>query len=348
MAQTQKVAEGDLRAFIEATFTTVGMSKDDATAMADVFLWANLRGVDSHGIARVPRYVELFDSGEANLKANIEVARPRPGVALISADHAPGPVALSRGMQLAIDIAREQGIGWVSVKETVHAGAIGYYTELAAKQNFIGIGFLAGMPNMAYPGARGAAVATSPLAITVPAEGRAPFSLDMATAMIALGKINQYKIKGLALPPDSAVTAEGDPTTDAALAKMPLPLGGIKGAGMSLGFELLTSVLAGAPIVTPFHATGNKRHRQNGVLIAVDPSAFGDPAAYTKAAAETLASITNLKPVNPEEPVGVPGDRGSATAAKRRKDGIPLPGGTWADLEKMAEKLGIALPATVG
>jgi ureidoglycolate dehydrogenase (NAD+) len=347
MAEPSKVAASALRAFIEKTFTTVGMSADDAAAMADVFLWANLRGVDSHGVARVPRYVELFASGEANLNAEIRVDRPRPGVAFVSADHAPGPVALSKGMQCAIDIAREQGVGWVQVKETVHAGALGYYTELAANQGMIGLGFLAGMPNMAYPGARGAAVATSPFAVTVPAGDRAPFSLDMATAMIALGKINQYKMKGLQLPPDSAVTADGTPTTDPAEAKMPLPLGGIKGAGMSLGFELLTSVLAGVPIVAPFHGEGNKRHRQNAVLIAVDPAAFGDGGAYATAVAETLSAITGLTPLDEAAPVSVPGERGTRTAQARSDVGVPLPKGTWTALGEMAEKLGIELPERI-
>lgn len=347
MAELSKVAASELRTFIEKTFTTVGMSADDATAMADVFLWANLRGVDSHGVARVPRYVELFDSGEANLKGTIKIDRSRPGLALLSADHAPGPVALSKGMRCAIDIAREQGVGWVQVKETVHAGALGYYTELAANQGMIGLGFLAGMPNMAYPGARGAAVATSPFAVTVPAGNRAPFSLDMATAMIALGKINQYKMKGLQLPADSAVTADGTPTTDPAEAKMPLPLGGIKGAGMSLGFELLTSVLAGVPIVAPFHKEGNKRHRQNAVLIAVDTAAFGDSEGYPSAVAETLAAITGLTPLDEAAPVSVPGERGARTAKSRSEGGIPLPKGTWAALGEMAEKLGIDLPERI-
>lgn len=349
MAEPLKVAHSDLRAFIETTFTKIGLKAEDSAAMADVFLWANLRGVDSHGVSRVPRYVELFESGEANLKAQIEVERLRPALALVSADHAPGPVALTRGMRIAIEIAREQGVGWVQVKETVHAGALGYYTEMAANEGMVGLAFLAGMPNMAYPGARGAAVATSPFAITVPAGDRAPFSLDMATATIALGKINQYKMKGLQLPPDAAVTADGVPTTDPAEAKMPLPMGGIKGAGMSLGFELLTSVLAGVPIVAPFHAKseGAKRHRQNAVLMAVDAAAFGDPEAYAASVAQTLAAITGLAPLDETAPVSVPGERGARTAEKRKAEGIPLPQGIWKALTGMAEKLGIDLPKAV-
>lgn len=348
MAATPRLINpADLSRFLVDLLTTVGVSNTNAAMMAEVFTWANLRGVDSHGVARIPRYVELFDSGEANKKPNIVETKPKPAVIQMDADFAPGPVALSRAVDLAVELAHEQGVGWVQVKHTVHAGAIGYYVERAAKQGVVGIGMLAGMPNMAYPGAKGPAVATSPFAVGVPAGNASPFLLDMATATIALGKIKQFKIKGLPLPENAAVTAEGIPTTDASEAKMPLPLGGMKGAGLSLAFELLTSVLSGSPIVAPFHAKaeGAKRHRQNAVIIALDPSVFGDPDMFGAAVAQTMDSIRNLEAVDANNPVGVPGDRGGAVAAKRSASGIPIPEKTWNELAQLSEKFGLTLPA---
>jgi ureidoglycolate dehydrogenase (NAD+) len=344
-AAPQGIDASDLRRFVGELLVANGVDKASAAQMAEVFLWANLRGVDSHGVARVPRYLELFDSGEANRAPSIKERRLRPGVAMIAADYAPGAVALGRGTDLACQMAAEQGVAWVSVRETVHAGAMGYYVERAARAGMIGIVMLAGMPNMGWPGAKGAAVATSPLAIGIPGDD-GPFLLDMATAMIALGKINQYKIKGLPLPEGAAVTAEGVPTTDAALAKMPLPLGGMKGAGMSLAFELVTSVLSGVPVVAPLHARaeGAKRHRQNAVIIALDPSAFGDAAAIRRSVTATLGSIRGLTPLDPAEPVAVPGDRGAATAKKRVAKGVPIPKATWDELAALAEKFRIAPP----
>ena len=129
------------------------------------------------------------------------------------------------------------------------------------------VGVVAGVPNMAYAGAQGAAVATSPLAVAVPAGKHELVLLDMATAVMALGRIAQLKAAGKELPPGVALTAEGEPTTDPALAKVPTPVGGAKGAGMSLVFEMLASGLAANPIVPSFHSGSKegRRHRQNGV-----------------------------------------------------------------------------------
>jgi ureidoglycolate dehydrogenase (NAD+) len=318
--------------------------------MAEVFVWANLRGVDSHGIARLPRYIELFAAGEANRTPHMTESRPRPAVALLDADHAPGAVAMGRAVALGLEIAQDQGAAWVQVRHTVHAGAVGAYAEAIARAGMVGLVLLAGMPNMAWPGVRGAAVATSPIAIGVPAAGGAPFLLDMATAMIALGKIKQHELRGEPLPPDSAVTAEGEPTTDPAIAKMPLPLGGIKGAGLSLAFELATSVLGGSPIVAPVHAKapGARRHRQNAAVIVVDPAAFGPAAAFAAAVAETLAAIRGLPPLVEGAAIGVPGDRGTATAAARRADGVPLPAKVVEELDSLAASAGLAALPRLG
>ena len=138
--------------------------------------------------------------------------RPTPiasGSWLVEPDRAPGPLALTLAMREAIAVARQTGVAWAAVRSTVHTGAIGYYTSMAAAEGLAGIGIVAGVPNMAYEGARGAAVATSPLAIALPASRHPDFVLDMATATIALGKIAQYKARGELLPEGAAVTVWG-------------------------------------------------------------------------------------------------------------------------------------------
>jgi LDH2 family malate/lactate/ureidoglycolate dehydrogenase len=230
----------------------------------------------------------------------------------------------------------------------VHTGAIGYYTSRIADAGLIGIAFVAGMPNMSYPGVTGAAVATSPLSIAVPAAGGRPaVLLDMATAGIALGKIAQYRNSGRQLPEGVAATADGTPTTDPALAKMPLPLGGAKGAGMSLAFELLTSVLVGAPILSSFHGDDpdGRAHRQNALLIALDPAAFGDPVTFAASVTETLDILHGLPRADPTVEIRYPGEHGAAVADERAAKGIPVNPKVWAELEAVAEKFGVALPA---
>jgi ureidoglycolate dehydrogenase (NAD+) len=340
------VPADELGAFTTALFTAAGVSPGHAATISAVLTWASLRGVDSHGASRVPRYLELLDSGEANRDPALSFSSSTPAVAVLDADRAPGPVALTAAADEAIRRARAGGIGAVGVRRTVHTGAIGYYTSRIADAGLVGIAFVAGMPNMAYPGVKGAAVATSPLSIAVPAPGRAPVLLDMATAGIALGKIAQYRNAGRELPPGTAATADGTPTTDPNLAKMPLPLGGVKGAGMSLVFELLTSVLVGAPILSSFHSGDpqGRVHRQNALLLALDPAAFGDPADFGPAVIATLSALQGLDPTDPGTAIRYPGEGSAAVALQRTRSGVPVAAKVWSELQTAAEKLSVPVP----
>ena len=335
-----------LHQLVTGLFTARGMRPADATTVADVLVWANLRGVDSHGVSRVPRYMELFEKGESKPEAQPSVERLRSAVAVVDADSAPGPVALTAAMRAAIDMARDAGVAWVAVRGTVHTGAIGYYTSLAAQAGLAGLGIVAGVPNMAYAGSRGAGVATSPLSIALPADRHPEVLLDMATAVIALGKIAQYKASGQPLPEGAALDADGAPTTDPATAKVPLPVGGAKGAGMSLVFELLASGLTANPIVSAYHsgAPGGRRHRQNATLVAVDISAFTPVKEFAQTVDETLDAIKALPVTDPSRELLIPGERGARTYAERTAAGVPLGAKVWASLAEEAARAGVPVP----
>jgi ureidoglycolate dehydrogenase (NAD+) len=342
-----RVPADGLRAFAAALLEKGGLSPAHARTTADVFVWAALRGVDSHGIARVPAYLELLAKGVANARPDLRVESATPATAVVDADRAPGPVALTAAAEEAVERARAFGIASVGVRRTVHTGAIGYYVAKIAEQGLVGLGFVAGMPTMGYTGVKGAAVATSPLAIAVPARDHAPFLLDMATATIALGAIRQARANGTPLPENAAATADGTPTTDPALAVMPLPLGGAKGSGMSLAFELLTSVLVGAPILAAFHSAdpAGRTHRQNALLIALDPAAFGGTAdTFTAAVDTTLATLKSLPAADPATGAHYPGERGTATAAARGTEGVPVAPKVWRELLEAAGKFGLTPP----
>jgi ureidoglycolate dehydrogenase (NAD+) len=338
----------ELAGFVTDLFARAGVRPEHAGTLSEVLTWASLRGVDSHGASRVPRYLEMFASGVANTAPDIRLDSAAPGVAVLDADRAPGPVALTAAADEAAARARANGIGAVGVRDTVHTGAIGNYTSRIADAGLVGIGFVAGMPNMSYTGVKGAAVATSPLSIAVPAEGRPPALLDMATAQIALGRIAQYRNAGKALPEGTAATADGVPTTDPNLAKMPLPLGGAKGAGMSLMFELITGVLLGAPILSSFHgdAPDGRKHRQNALLVALNPMAFGGDG-FTAAAATTLETLKALPRADDETEVVYPGERSAVTARTRAAQGIPIAAKVWKELRDAAERLGVKPPEPV-
>jgi len=337
-SKEKRVDAAELKTFLISLLTAYEVSQAHAAQMADLLTWANLRAVDSHGVGQVPRYIALLESGEVNRDPRMIERMVRPAFARLDADSAPGAVALGRAVQLGIEIAKTQGVAWVQVTKMAHGGAIGYFVDKVAEAGMIGLVMLAGLPNMAYPGAKPATVSTSPMAIGIPSKDGKPFLLDMATAAIALAKIRLSRQRGEQLPANSAVTAEGKPTTDADEAAMPLPLGGMKGAGLSLAFELLTSVLSGQPILAPIHnkSEGARRYRQNAVLIVVDPSAIGSSDEFMADVALTLETIRRLPTVDADAAIGVPGDRGHAARRMRSEHGIPLSDAILQELASLA------------
>ena len=343
------VRADDLRTLVAGVFRARGTREAEAVAVADALVWANLRGIDSHGVSRVPRYLELFDKGESVPDALPSVARPRAAIAIVDAHAAPGPVALNRAADEAVACARECGVGWASVRGTVHTGAIGYYTSRVADAGLAAVGVVAGVPNMAYAGAKGAAVATSPLSVAVPAGRHGLVLLDMATAVMALGRIAQLKAAGKELPPGVALTADGEPTTDPALAKVPTPVGGAKGSGMSLVFEMLASGLVANPIVPGYHSgtKEGRRHRQNAFILAVDVSAFLPLDEFTATVDDTVDAIKSLPPADETREVLVPGERGRRSEAERAASGIPLAPKVWRELTEIAAGLGVEAPAPI-
>jgi LDH2 family malate/lactate/ureidoglycolate dehydrogenase len=341
------IPAAELRTLVSGIFTGLGLSDADSATMAEVLVWANLRGIDSHGVSRVPRYAELFAKGEASTHPDVTVSRPRSAIVIVDAGGAPGPVAMSRAAREAVAAARETGVAWASVRGTVHTGAIGYYTGLIAGSGMAGIGIVAGVPNMAYAGSRGVAVATSPLSVAIPADRHGTVLLDMATAVVALGRLAEYKAAGQPLPAGIALTAEGEPTTDPKLAAIPLPVGGAKGAGMSLAFELLASGLVANPIVSSYHdgSPDGRRHRQNGALMALDIEAFTPVDGFRSMVDETVDALKALPRAQGADEILFPGERGARVLAERSRDGIPLGQKAWQGLREQAEQLGVPVPA---
>ena len=188
--------------------------RKQAEQTAEVLVWANVRGVDSHGVLRIPRYVEMVESGDdQSRRPSLRSWSARAPSRVLEAARAPGATAMVAAMQEAVGRASKFGVGWCSARNITHAGAIGYYALQAAAKGCIGIVMTASGPLMAYHGSRGSAVSTNPLAIAVPSTGE-PIVLDMSTANVALGKVMAAKDAGRSIPPDWGVDAQGQPTTD--------------------------------------------------------------------------------------------------------------------------------------
>ena len=152
-----------LRRFTSDVFARAGMSEADAAIVADALVWANLRGMDSHGMARVPRYVEWMRRGDINAKPRMAVATETPAVVVLDADRAAGPIAMTSAMNHAVRKARDAGAGLVLVRATTHTAALGHYTLIAAREGMAGLAFAASTPLMAYHGARAPGVSTTPI-----------------------------------------------------------------------------------------------------------------------------------------------------------------------------------------
>lgn len=345
---TRRVRAADLESFVTAIFAAAGTPAGDAALIAEVLVWANLRGIDSHGVLRVPGYVGRIESGEFNPRPDIAVLVDLPAATVIDADRAFGPVGMSQGMDIAVAKARETGIGVCVVRRVTHMAAIGWFALRAARQEMIGLVFGSSKPNMAWHGARARGVATSPVAIAVPGMDRAPILLDMSTSTGSMGRIMLARDSGTALEPGVALTEDGEPTTDADAARFLTPLGGAKGAGLSLMFECLTGVLVGNPLIaTALGPEGDWRHCQNGFALAIDIAAFTEPARYRGDIDTLVEALKGLPAATGNDEVRVPGERGDRVMTERGAQGIPLPAGTWSRLAQVADGLGVAMPAVI-
>lgn len=325
-------------------FTALGVGDAHARQWAEVLVWADLRGVSSHGVMRVPAYANHIRLGEFNPTPEMRMMRLGGAAALLDADLAPGPVAMMAAMDEATRLARRLQVGWCVARNITHPGAIGYFAAAAAKDGLAGIAMCASQPLMAYHGTGVAAVSTNPIAIAVPGGEHAPLMLDMSTAEVAMGKIMSARATSRPIPKNWGLDERGRATTDPNKVTVLQPMAGPKGSGLSLMIECLTSLFASNPLIEPVLRRGQplKGRPMNGLVIAVDPAAFGDIAAFRAGVDALAAAIAALPPADGVERIFLPGERGDALLKDRKAHGIPMPPKVVADLNKLATELGVA------
>lgn len=338
-----RIPAAALREFAIAVFQRTGVSAQHAAVWAEPLIWANLRGVDTHGVLRIPRYVELMEEGAINPKPVMRVQSDMPASVVIEADCAPGPVALAYAAGAAEAKARAAGIGMALVRATTHTGAVGYTPRQLALRGLAAIAVTASWPVMAYHGARALGVSTNPISIAVPSGAAEPLLLDMSTAVVPLGKLIQAKKSGVPLEPGWALDKDGKATTDPMAAQIPLPLGGPKGSGLSLMIECLTSILASNPVLSGWleKTPEGTIHRQNAMLIVIDIARFIEPATFAREVARMARNLKDLPKSEGTDEILMPGERGERMLAKRSREGIPVPAPILQELETLAARLGI-------
>jgi ureidoglycolate dehydrogenase (NAD+) len=340
------IAGAELQRFASALFQALDVARPMADEWAKSLVWANLRGVDSHGVLRIPSYIERLRTNVMNAAPDMRIEKRAGAIAILAADRAPGAIAMTRAMEEAIARAREVHVGWCVVRNMTHAGAVGYFALQAAAAGMAGLVMSASGPMMAYHGAKVAGVSTNPIAIAFPAKDRRPLLLDMSTSTVAMGKVLGARDAGRDIPAGWGIDRQGRATTDPRKVATLLPLGGAKGSGLSFMIECLCSLAVANPIIAPALEAGGALDAPflNGLAIAVDLAAFGDLDGVLREADRLGDAVLALPHEDGVEHIYLPGERGDGILEKRTRDGIPLPQGTWSRLVAAAKELGVAVP----
>jgi ureidoglycolate dehydrogenase (NAD+) len=342
------VDRAELARFTRDALVAKGARGEDAAVVADGLVWANLRGVDGHGVSRLPFYLRMIKRGDIDVKSRPRVLQDRAATFVLDGVGGFGPVAMMQAIALAAERAGKTGVCFGLVRDTTHTGAIGRYGQWLAERGCAALIMGAGPAFVAYHGARVASLGTSPIAIAVPSGDR-PIVLDMATSTISNGTILQAKAVGAALPPGTVLTAQGEPTTDPNRAEILLPLGGAKGSGLGFMFEMLASVLSAAPIqVRALGAEKRKSLLQNIAILAIDIATFRPLVDFAADADALSAIIKSLPRLEGFDEIRLPGERAERTEAARRKSGIPIPARLWEELAMIAKANAITLPPAEG
>ena len=359
MAETFSIRETTLRQFCEQVLTTLGVPPEDARVTTDVLVLADLRGIDSHGVARLGRYVSGLREGYMKPKDESRVLRETKATALIDGGQSLGQVVGKKGMDLAIAKAKDTAVGVVVVRNSNHYGIAGYYSLLALEHDLIGVSMTNAAPLVVPTFGRTALLGTNPISLTAPATKEKPFVLDMATSTVPRGKVEVYQRLGEPMPHGWAVDETGKSSSDPArvlnaLAKrlggglLPLggegeDLGGHKGYGLALMVDVLCGVLSGAATGLQVYAD-EKRPDVGHFFMALDPTAFR-PLDEFKGDMDRLARELKESPkAQGQDRIYVHGEKSFARMEKFRKEGIPLGPKVVEGLKKIGADLDIPWP----
>ncbi|KAI0857474.1 Malate/L-lactate dehydrogenase [Xylaria cubensis] len=322
------VDASDARKFVEDVLTGSGVPASNAEIVAGCLIEADLRGVDTHGMNRIPSYMTRVRQGVLNATASPELTQVTPVVAQIDGKNGFGFLAASKGMAAAVDIAREFGIGMVSIKHSNHFGMAAWIVQQAIDAGMMSLVFTNSSPALPPFGGKGKLLGVSPIACGAPGGKEKPFILDMAPSVAARGKIYKAKRRGEKIPLDWALDSEGRPTDDpeAALGGVMQPMGGPKGSGLSIMMDVFSGVLSGSAFAG--HVTGpydpSKPSDVGHFLVAIKPDLFMSLQEFRE-----RMDYLNQRVVGTEKAAGVdriyfPGEIEQLRKEEREKTGIPL------------------------
>ncbi len=346
MSEPVRFRSETLERFATDLLMRLGLPQADAVLTAWALVQADLEGVETHGLGRLPNYVARLQKGLVNPTPQMKIVRQIGATALLDSDNGMGQVAAARAMGEAIRLAEQFRTGWVAVRNSNHFGAASFYCSMAVEVGMIGFAFSNTPPGMAPYGGREAFLGTNPIGIGIPTGTATPISIDMATSAVARGQILKAKRNGTPIPLGWALDCDGAPTTDpaAALHGALLPMAGAKGYGLALAVEVLCGVLTGAgvgPEIPSFFDNWEQPSNVGHLIGALNIAAFVDLAAFCRRADQLIHDLRQVPPAVGHEAVLIPGERRAKLAKRRRSAGVPLAPTAIQQLSRIAAELGL-------
>src|SRR5690606_14060663 len=355
---TERIAEKKLREFTQDVFLSIGCSKSDAELAADVLLKADLRGIDSHGVARLTGYVRLWDKKRINPTPQIKIIHETPSTATIDGDAGLGLVVAPFAMKIALEKAEKCGSGWIAIKNSNHFGIAGYHALMAVEKEMIGMAMTNASPLVTPTFSKERMLGTNPICYTFPAGKYPPIVMDMATSAAANGKLEVAKRKNKPIPSGWAQDKHGLPSTDAGIVTQGgslLPLGGDrdhgshKGYGLSAAVDIFSAVVSGAsygPWAPPFVAHLEPLNNAPGeglghFLGAWRADGFRPIEDYKKNIDQWISRFKSAERIDEGQPVIIPGEPEYEAEQINLKEGIPLVQSVIDDLNTVADRFGI-------
>jgi L-2-hydroxycarboxylate dehydrogenase (NAD+) len=341
-----EVAIEEVRRFGCEAYARAGLSRADAEIVVAVQLEADLRGVDTHGMARLPWYVRDLAAGRANPAPSIAVAAETPVSVLLDADGALGQLACVRLAECVLQKVAVAGLALGATRRSNDWGAGAYYPAMLARAGYVAFATTTSVPTLAPYGARTRLFGNNPMVFATPRAEGPPIVLDMALTPVALGKVLRAAAEEREIPRAwGFLDAEGEPTTDprAALSGVIPAIGGYKGTGLALAMNVLAGILPGGA-----HTAEVGPGRRGQFLLAISPGLFGDPNAFLAEVEAMVRALKAAEPLRGAEPL-LPGEPEQRRAdAALRAGRVAYPESVLADLRATADELGVEPPCVIG
>ena len=339
-----------LMRFASDVFAGAGLREPDADVIAADLVKANLRGLDSHGVSRMPMYVSRLKAAVVNPRPDIQVTQKAAAVSLVDGDDGMGFLAAHRATDEACRLASKVGIGMAGVRRSTHFGMGALYALQAIEKGFIAMVLTNSSPAIAMWGGKSPFLGAAPLAAGIPGGKYSPYVMDMSMTVIARGKIRLAAMRGEPIPEGLALDAEGYPTTDAAKAfeGVCLPFGGVKGSVLATMMDLMAGAFSGANFagdVKSLYFDQSAPQNVGHLIFAIRPDLFMTREEFEARMDLFYEKIKTLPRAAGCEEILLPGEPEARREQQLRAEGIPVTDNVVADLRKLADELGIRFPA---